>query len=75
MGFYFCGWYIRTRGDPKQVENDMYDVVPIFRGSYDLYGYEVWESNLKSFFSYFALTSEQKCYYARMKLMEEHIIG
>jgi len=51
--------------------SDMYDVVSIFQGSYNLYGYETWESNLESFFSYFALTSEQKCHYARMKLVEE----
>ena len=49
----------------------MYDAVPIFQGSYDLYGYEAWESNIESFFSYFALTSEQRCHYARMKLVEE----
>ena len=71
MTFYFCGRYIRTKGDPKQVENDMYDAVLIFQGSYDLYGYEAWKSNLESFFSYFALTSEYKCHYARMKLVEE----
>ena len=53
MGFYFCGRYIRTKGDPKQVENDMYDVVPIFQGSYDLYGYEAWERNLEFFFQLF----------------------
>ena len=57
MSFYFCGRYIRTKGYLKQAENDMYDV-PIFLDSYDLYGYEAWESNLESFFSYFALTSE-----------------
>ena len=70
MGFYFCGRSIRTKGDSKQVENDMYDV-PIFRDSYDLYGYEARKINLKSFFSYFALSSEQKCHYAQMKLVEE----
>ena len=41
----------------------MYDAVSIFQGSYDLYGYEAWESNVNLFFNYFALTSEQKCYY------------
>jgi len=30
MSFYFCGRYIHIEGDPKQVENDMYDDVSIF---------------------------------------------
>ena len=34
---------------------------PDFRGFYDRYGYEDWESNLETFFDYFSLTSEQKC--------------
>jgi len=71
MCFYFCVWYICIKGDSKQVENDLYDTVMIFWGSYDLYGYEIWESNLESFFSYFALPSEQKCYYAQIKLVEK----
>ena len=36
-----------------------------------LYGYEAWEINLESLFSYFALTFDQKCYYVQMKLVEE----
>jgi len=71
MGFYFCGRYICTKGDLKQVENNIYDAVPIFWGSYDCYCYEVWESNLEFFFSYFVLTSKLKYHYAQMKLVEE----
>jgi len=71
MGFYFCGQYIHTNGDPKEVEWKMYAAVPTFRGFYDRYGYEDWESNLETFFNYFSLTSEQKCLYARMKLVGE----
>jgi len=47
----------------------MYAAIPYFRGSDDHYGYEKWENNLELFFSYFILTSEQKCYYAQMKLV------
>jgi len=74
MGFYFCGQNINTNGDPKEVEQKIYVTVPTFRGFYDRYNYEDWESNLEIFFNYFALTSEQKCLYARLK-WESHIIG
>jgi len=30
LGFYFCNRHIHTKGDPKQVENDMYDDVLTF---------------------------------------------
>ena len=75
MGFYFCGRYIPTNGDPKEVERKMYVAVPTFQGFFDHYGYENWESNLETFFNYFALTSEQKCLYVRMKLVGDHISG
>ena len=32
MGFYFCGKYIYTDGDEKEVERDMYAALPYFRG-------------------------------------------
>ena len=44
---------------------------PCFRSSDDQYGYEKWESNLEDFFSYFLLTSEQKCHCAQMKFVEK----
>jgi len=40
MEFYFCGKYINTEGDEKQVERDMYAVLSYFRGSNDHDGYE-----------------------------------
>ena len=74
MGFYFCGQNINTNGDPKEVEQKIYVAVPTFQGFYDRYDYEDWENNLEIFFNYFALTSEQKYLYARLK-WESHIIG
>ena len=49
----------------------MYAALPYFRDSDDQYEYEKWESNLEAFFSYFVLTSEQKCCYAQMRLIGE----
>jgi len=40
MGFYFCGQYIYTDGDEKEVEWDTYKALSYFRGSHDHYGYE-----------------------------------
>ena len=60
-----------TDGDEKEVECDMYAIILCFRGSDDQYGYEKWESNLETFFSYFVLISEQKCRYAQMRLIGE----
>ena len=40
MGFYFCGKYIYTGGDEKEVERDMYAILSYFRGSNDQDGYE-----------------------------------
>jgi len=40
MGFYFCGKYIYTDRDEKEVERDMYTAPPYFRGFYDQDGYE-----------------------------------
>ena len=71
MGFYFCSRYIHTNGDPKEVERKIYAAVLTFQGFYNRYGYEDWESNLEIFFNYFSLISEQKCLYARMKLVGE----
>ena len=61
MGFYFCGRYINTDCDDKYVERVMFEAVPLFQGFDDHYGYE-------DFFSYFSLTTEDKCRYARLKL-------
>ena len=71
MGFYFCGKYIYTDGDEKEVERDMYAALPYFRGFYDQDGYEKWENHLENFFRYFSLTPAQKCHYAQMKLVGE----
>ena len=71
MSFYFCGRCIHINGDPKEVERKMYAVILTFWSFYDRYGYEDLESNLETFFNYFALASEQKCLYARMKLVGE----
>ena len=71
MGFYFCGKYIYTDCNDKESERSMFAAVPYFRGAYDCYDYEDWESNLEAFFSYFVLTSEQKCHYAQMRLVGE----
>jgi len=69
MGFYFCGRYINTDADDKNVERDMYAVIPYFRGSENHIGYEMWENDPERFFSYFILTSKQKCHYAQMKMV------
>jgi len=68
MKFYFFEKYINIEADDKKVERDMYATLPCFRGSDDQYGYEKWESNLEDFFSYFILTSKQKCRYAQIKI-------
>ena len=47
----------------------MYAAFPCVGGSDDQYVYEKWESNLEDFFTYFILTSEQKCRYAQMELV------
>jgi len=47
MGFYFCGRYIHTDGDKKEVEQDMYVGLLYFWGSYDHYGYESGKTILK----------------------------
>ena len=57
MNFYFCGKYIYTGGDKKEVKRDMYATLSYFQGYNDHIGYEEWESNLEAFFSYFILTS------------------
>jgi len=40
MNFYFCGKYIYTDGDEKEVERDMYAALSYFRDYDDQYGYE-----------------------------------
>ena len=40
IGFYFCGKYIYTDGDEKEVKRDMYADLPYFWGFYDQDGYE-----------------------------------
>ena len=42
MGFYFCGKYIYTDGDEKEVERDMYAALLYSWGYHD--GYEKLES-------------------------------
>jgi len=64
MRFYFCGKYIYTDGDEKEVERDMNAALPYFRGFYDRDGYKKWENHLEDFFRYFSLTLAQKCHYA-----------
>ena len=58
MSFYFCSRYIHTDGDEKKVEWAIF----YFRSSHD---------HLEEFFSYFSLTSEQKCRYVQMRLVGE----
>ena len=70
MEFYFCGKYIYTDSDEKEVERDMYAALLYFRGSNDHDGYEKWEPTWK-FVQIFFLTPEQKCYYTQMKLAGE----
>ena len=53
MGFYFCGSFINTNADEKEVEHYMYMIIPHFWGSHDRYGYEGLENHLEEFFSYF----------------------
>ena len=71
MRFYFCGKYIYTNGDKKEVERNMYAVLPYFRSSNNLDGYETWENQLEDFFRYFSLIPAQKSHYAQMKLVGE----
>ena len=40
MDFYFCGKFIHTDGDEKEVERDMYAALPYFQSSNDHNGYE-----------------------------------
>jgi len=47
MGFYFCGQYIHTDGDPKEVEWKMYAAVPTFRDFYDRYVMKTGKAILK----------------------------
>ena len=68
MGFYFCERYINTDCDDKYVERAMFDAIPFFQVFDDRYGYEAQESDPKDSFSYFFLTTEDKCGYARLKL-------
>ena len=70
MCFYFCGKYINIDCDDKEVRKSMFASVPYFRGASDRYGYEDWKRNFEAFFSYFDLTSNQKCLYAQRKLDE-----
>ena len=37
MSSYFCGKYIYTDGDEKEVEQDMYVFIPYFWDSHDEY--------------------------------------
>ena len=39
MGFYFCGKYIYTDGDAKEIERYMYSSLLYFRGPKDDDGY------------------------------------
>ena len=68
MDFCFCGRYINIDANDKEVERDMYAVISYFWCSNDYIEYEKWK-NLKEFFSYFVLASEQKYHYTQMKLV------
>ena len=68
-GLFFCDQYICIDDNEKEVERDIYSTLSYFWSSHDHYEYKEWESNLKVFFSYFVLTSEQKYHYVQMKLV------
>ena len=68
MRFCFCGKYIYTDGDEKEIERDMYAALSYFRSFYDQDGYEKWKNHLEDFFRHFSLTPAQKCHYAQIKL-------
>jgi len=68
MDFYFSDKYINTDRDNKYVEQVMFENVPLFWGFDDRYVYEAWGSDLEYFFSYFSLTTQEKCCYAKPKL-------
>jgi len=74
MDFYFCGKYIYTDCDDKEVERSMFVVVPYFRGAYDCYGYEDWEMNLEAFFQSFWSDIWAKVPLWPNEVGEEHII-
>ena len=64
MRFYFCGKYIYTDGNEKEVERDMYAALSYFRGFYNQNGYKKWENHFEDFFGYFSFTPDQKYRYA-----------
>ena len=50
MEFYFCGRYINTDTNEKEVEWDIYAALSYFQNSNDHIGYEECESSLEIFF-------------------------
>jgi len=49
MGFYFCGRYINTDADDKDIEQDMYAVILYFRSSNDQLGMRSGKMILRNF--------------------------
>ena len=70
MSFYFCGKYIYVDCDDKEVEQSMFAAIPYFWVLTTVMVMK-WERYLEGFFSYFDLTSNQKCLYTQKKLDEE----
>ena len=75
MSFYFCDKYINTDCDDKYIERAMFEVVPLFWGFNDRYGYEARESDLEDLFSYFSLKTEKNAFMPDLSWMEKLIIG
>jgi len=67
MKFYFCGRYINTDAEDKEVERDMYATIHTFGVLMIMMGVKS-EKSSRGFFSYFSLTPKQKCHNALMKL-------
>jgi len=70
MRFYFCGKYIYTDDDDKELERNMYATLPYFRVLMIRMSMKS-ENHLEGFFRYFFLTPTQKCHYAQIKLAGE----
>lgn len=47
MEFIFCGYYINTDRDFKQVKHVIYKSVLVFHGFNECSGYEDWDSHLE----------------------------
>jgi len=71
MGFYFCGKYIYTDGDKKEVKRKCMQLSRIFGVLIIIMDMRSLKIILKIFFSCFYLTLEQKRHYAQLKLAEK----